>query len=238
MSRTGVLFDLDGLLVETESKWSIVERSFYTDRGLEFTATHKKNLIGKTLKAVVSTIGEDVGRTDYDILHRQFVARLLAEFDGVELLPGAAETLRWANSLHLTAVVTNSPAAIIGPSLSALRRDGVMPELVITADDVVEGKPQPDSYNLALSRLGLSPDRAIALEDSVTGIAAARAAGLRVLGVSHDRAIEARADWYSEVLSPELVRKCIEAAALSGTGLRSPSGPDEVGPGESTQSRR
>jgi HAD superfamily hydrolase (TIGR01509 family) len=107
--------------------------------------------------------------------------------EGVIAIPGAAELVR-SLPPNAWAIATSGTRAV---ALTRLRHTGLpLPAVLITADDVKRGKPNPEGYMLAARRLSMAPDRCVVLEDAPAGVDAARAAGMRVVGLTttHSRA--------------------------------------------------
>jgi HAD superfamily hydrolase (TIGR01509 family) len=183
---TAVVFDNDGLLLDTESVWTRAERDLFERHGLNFTAVHKRELVG--------TPADTVGK----ILERRFqqpgrAAALVGELDelvvaelehGVEAMVGARELLHKLKERDTPiGLVSNSPLRFVLRSLEITGFEDRF-DVVLSAHEVAAPKPFPDPYLEACRRLGVEAGpRVIALEDSPTGVAAARAAGLTVIGV-------------------------------------------------------
>jgi len=183
---TAVVFDNDGLLLDTESVWTRAERDLFERRGLDFTPAHKRELVG-TSAAIAGGILErrlaepGRGAALIDELNELVVAELE---HGVEAMVGARELLhelrRRGTPLGL---VSNSPLAFVRRSLEIVGFDDRF-DVVVSAHEVDEPKPAPAPYLEACRRLGVEPGPAVvALEDSPTGVTAARAAGLTVIGI-------------------------------------------------------
>lgn len=179
-----VIFDCDGLLMDTEVCWSVAEKTIFERRGLPFGPTEKKLLIGKSIG--------DAG----DVLANLFDERNTGPRIANELLelvedvvsasaapmPGALELVTRVAKVCNIAVASNSTRSLLE---AALKRSGFRNtfEIAICAEDVKYPKPDPEMYLLACARLGVTPSTAIAFEDSYTGATSARAAGLFVVGV-------------------------------------------------------
>jgi HAD superfamily hydrolase (TIGR01509 family) len=183
-----VVFDNDGLLLDTEAAWTRAEEDLFARRGRAFTAEHKRALIGSSpttsavmLEAMLDSPGEGEALTDE--LHARVMAEVLA---GVPPRPGAlvlVDALR-AAGVRL-AVASNSRREFVEHALrTAGLADGRF-DVVVTADDVAAPKPAPDLYLSACSALGAAPERCAALEDSAVGVASAVAAGLYVVAVPY-----------------------------------------------------
>jgi HAD superfamily hydrolase (TIGR01509 family) len=169
-----VVFDNDGLLLDTESVWTRAEQDLFERRGLEFTSRHKRELVGTSAEP---------GRAAE--LIEELNELVVAELEhGVEAMRGAAELLqRLKRRGTPIGLVSNSPLPFVQRSLEIV---GFVEhfDVVLSAHEVAAPKPAPDPYLEACHRLGVKPGPAvIALEDSPTGVAAARAAGLTVIGV-------------------------------------------------------
>ncbi len=188
-----VVFDNDGLLLDTESVWTRAEQDLFERRGLEFTPEHKRALVGTSAEiagGILERWLNEPGRaaTLIDELNELVVAELE---QGVEAMVGARELLH-ALKLRGTplGLVSNSPPAFVQRSLEIV---GFVDhfDVVISAHEVAAPKPAPDPYLEACRRLGVEPGPGVvALEDSPTGVAAARAAGLTVIGIPSLEGIE------------------------------------------------
>jgi HAD superfamily hydrolase (TIGR01509 family) len=177
-----VVFDCDGLLVDTESGWSRAEAAIFAEHGFGFGPDQKALLIGKTLEVGAAAMADYFGRPAEAAaiagrLH-DLVARELAA--GAEALPGARELVAAVRERVPVAVASNSPRKFVDATLASA---GLEFAEVFAAEDVEQPKPAPDLYLTACSRLGVTPERCVAFEDSRTGVASARAAGLFVVGV-------------------------------------------------------
>jgi HAD superfamily hydrolase (TIGR01509 family) len=182
------IFDNDGLLLDTEDAWTRAEETLFQRRGKVFTIEHKRALIGSAhaaaaakLEAMLELAGRGEGLMGE--LHELVMAEVLA---GVEPRPGALELLeRLVGAGVPVAVASNSNRAFVQRALaSAGLLDGPF-QTVVSAEDVERPKPAPDIYQEACRRIGFRPEECAALEDSPTGVAAAIAAGMYVIGVPY-----------------------------------------------------
>lgn len=187
-TRSAVIFDNDGLLLDTEDAWTRAEATLFARRGRVFTIAHKRSLIGSAraaaaakLEAMLELAGE--GEELMDELHELVMAEALA---GVEPRPGALELLeRLVGAGVPVAVASNSQREFVERTLaSAGLLDGPF-QTVVSVEDVERPKPAPDIYLEACRRLGFEPGACAALEDSPTGAPAAAAAGMYVIGVPY-----------------------------------------------------
>ena len=188
-----VIFDNDGLLLDTESVWTRAERDLFERRGLEFTAQNKRELVGTSAEIAGGILERRLGEPGRALgLIEELNELVVAELEhGVEAMIGAADLLlelrRRGTPIGL---VSNSPLAFVRRSLEIVGFTERF-DVVLSAHEVAAPKPAPDPYLEACRRLGVEPGPAvIALEDSPTGVAAARAAGLTVIGVPSLEGIE------------------------------------------------
>ena len=183
-----VVFDLDGLLLDTESLWHEAEIELFQRHGDEFTWDDKLAVIGTSYDATARYFAQRLGRPSaagaqlvdemVDLMHE----RLQREVNG---RPGALELVRRLRELPTgigLAVASNSSRRLVDTALATAGISDAF-DAVVTSDDVMHAKPAPDIYLEACRRLGVSPADAVALEDSATGIAAAKAAGMTCIAV-------------------------------------------------------
>ena len=181
-----VVFDLDGLLVDTETLWLEEESALFAEHGVDFTREDSLATVGQVVDHSVAYFASRIGQPASAIpdLRRELIARMRAAFaERVEPLPGAIELVRGIAEADLPmAVASNTDRDLV---LLALERAGITDafDAVVSAQDVGKPKPAPDVYIQACEALGVAPSEALALEDSESGVTAARAAGLRVYAV-------------------------------------------------------
>ena len=182
------MFDMDGLLLDTESLWHEAEIELFRRHGDEFTWDDKLAVIGTSYDATARYFAQRLGRPSADgtLLVDEMVnlmhERLQREVNG---RPGALELVRRLRELPggiQLAVASNSSRRLVDTALATAGITDAF-DAVITSDDVMHAKPAPDIYLEACRRLGVSPADAVALEDSAAGIAAAKAAGMVCIAV-------------------------------------------------------
>jgi HAD superfamily hydrolase (TIGR01509 family) len=185
-SPTAVVFDNDGLLLDTESVWTRAEQDLFERRGVDFTPADKREMVGTSAEIAGGILERRLGEPGraaalIDELNELVVAELE---HGVESMLGARELLRTlAGRGTPIGLVSNSPLAFVQRSLEIAGFDDRF-DVVVSAHEVAAPKPAPDPYLEACRRLGIEPGPdVVALEDSPTGVAAARAAGLTVIGI-------------------------------------------------------
>lgn len=179
-----VLWDMDGTLVDTEPYWIAEEHLLVERYGGTWTAEHAKALVGNDLLVSACYIKEhgDVPldpQQIVEVLLDGVVRRLQAS---VPWRPGALELLGALRAAGVPcALVTMSWTALAETFLAAAPQGSF--DVVVTGDRVERGKPHPDPYAQAATRLGVAPGSCVAVEDSQTGVASAEAAGVPTLAV-------------------------------------------------------
>lgn len=181
-----VVFDNDGLLLDTESVWTRAERDLFERHGHEFSPADKRALVGTSAATAGAILEDRLGEPGRAVgLIEELNALVVAELEhGVEAMLGARELLEALRERGTpTGLVSNSPPAFVRRSLDLAGFTGHF-DVILSAHEVAAPKPAPDAYLAACRRLEVAPaPSVIALEDSPTGVAAARAAGLTVIGV-------------------------------------------------------
>lgn len=204
----GVMWDMDGTLVDTEPYWIATEYELCAEYGGEWSEEHARNLVGFDLLDGGRYIREH-GRVPLEPI--EIVERLLEgviariQVD-IPWRPGARELLADLNASGVPcALVTMSWRSFADPVLAALPEGSFAAAIV--GDEVPEGrgKPHPEPYLLGAAALGLTPDRCVAIEDSPTGARSALAAGCAtVLGVPNVASLDELAGSPGLVLRPTL----------------------------------
>jgi len=181
-----VLFDMDGLLVDSEPVWTIAEVEFARELGGEFTPELKAAIVGTRIEVAVPTFLRWYGAPTDPATVASASARLLermVELFAQELvvLPGAAELLAQAAAAGVpTALVSSSYRVLV----DAVLAQGLGPfGLTLAGDEVGQAKPHPEPYLTAAELLGVDVRRCVVLEDSPAGVASAEAAGCAVVAV-------------------------------------------------------
>lgn len=180
-----VVFDMDGLLLETELLWQRAEGRLFAHHGAEFTFEDKLTVMGTSAAFTAEFFARRLGVGPE---HGPTLVRELAELMHEELRahvdarPGAVELVRRLRGQVPLGLCSNSPRFLVDAALTGSGFADAF-DTVVTADDVAHHKPAPDLYLLACERLGVAPAETLALEDTASGIASAKAAGLTCIAV-------------------------------------------------------
>jgi HAD superfamily hydrolase (TIGR01509 family) len=179
-----VVFDLDGVLLESEELWADVRERLAHDRGGRYGPEEQRAMMGMSSPEWSRYMHEHVGLPESpDEIAAEVVDRMLDRYrEQLPLIDGAVEAVerlaaRWPLGL---ASSSNRPLIDL-----VLERSGLAPlfKATVSSEEVARGKPAPDVYLEACRRLGVEPTRAAAIEDSHAGIGSARAAGMRVIAI-------------------------------------------------------
>jgi HAD superfamily hydrolase (TIGR01509 family) len=181
-----VVFDNDGLLLDTESVWTRAEGDLFERYDADFTAEHKRELVGTSADIAGGLMEGWLGQAGRRAeLMEELNDLVVAELEhGVEAMVGARDLLERLKAQGTPiGLVSNSPMPFVRRSLEIVGFEAIF-DVLISGHDVAAPKPAPDPYLEACKQLGVEAGPGvIALEDSPTGVAAARAAGLTVIGV-------------------------------------------------------
>ena len=214
---TAVLFDNDGLLLDTEVVWTRAEARLLERFGAELTPELKLRMVGKPTGEVAALIAGVAGVEEpLDATVQALEALVIDELErGIEPMAGALELLAEVRMSGIpVAVVSNTSLAILG---RALELGGIREEfrVVVSGHEVAAPKPAPDAYLEACRLLGVEATRAaIALEDSPTGVSAGVAAGLTVIGVPSEHGVDlGEAHHLAPTLEDPSVRELLGLAA-------------------------
>lgn len=178
-----VVFDLDGLLVDSEPAWEAAERRLVeADYGRPWDPAIRVELLGSGPADAARILAAHLGVDDVRAVDRRLLQSAVREFRrGVPVRPGARQLLEALRDRVPVGVATNSRRVVAELALSGTGLDALVDQ-VVCVEDVVSPKPAPDVYLRACALLGADPSESIGLEDSPVGARAARAAGLWVIG--------------------------------------------------------
>ena len=184
MNEMGVIFDMDGVLIDSEGIWSLVRAAVVARHGGHWTEADQRNVMGDNSRQwsayIVRTWNLAVSA---ERIFREVLAAMIDRYaQGLTVLPGAAAAVAALAVRYPLAVASSSPRELIPVALRLAGFGDSFP-VVVSSDEVERGKPEPDVYLLAAQRLGVAPDRCLAIEDSSNGIRAALAAGMPTIAV-------------------------------------------------------
>lgn len=206
-----VVFDCDGLLLDTEKLWAQGEEKLFARYGQPYTSDHKREILGKNGKELGDSLAHFLDRPGREM---ELVEELM-EISWTEVsegearpMPGAIELVDALRGRVPIGVATNAPRELAKLSLRKVGLEGAF-DVVVGVDDVSNPKPDPEVYLAACERLGAEPSLSVGFEDSPSGSKAARAAGLYVIGVPSFSDDELDADEVVNSLEDPSVRKAL-----------------------------
>jgi HAD superfamily hydrolase (TIGR01509 family) len=183
-----VVFDLDGVLVDSEPVWEQVRRGLVAERGGHWAPDAQRRLMGMSTPEWAAYLSEDlgVGLPPAEVAGL-VIDRMAARYtEQVPLLPGAADAVHRIGARWPLGVASSSPPRLIE---TVLRSAGLRScfAVLMSTEQVARGKPAPDIYLAVTAELGCPPADCAAVEDSSNGLRSAAAAGLRVVAVPQPR---------------------------------------------------
>jgi HAD superfamily hydrolase (TIGR01509 family) len=179
-----VIFDMDGVLVDTERDWDRARREVTRAAGGRWLPEATTDMIGMSAPEWSRYIHDRLGaELDPDEINRRVVARMLELLgEGPPLLPGAADAVRYLAERWPLGVASSANRPVIDAVLAGSGLAGLF-SATVSSEEVARGKPAPDVYLAAAEALGVEPSSAVAIEDSANGLRSAAAAGLLVVAV-------------------------------------------------------
>jgi HAD superfamily hydrolase (TIGR01509 family) len=179
-----VVFDMDGVLIDSEPVWERVRRGFVAEHGGRWAPDAQDRMMGMSTAEWSAYLSADLGtRLPPAQVAEQVIASMAEEYAvHLPLLPGAVDAVRALAARWPLAVASSAPRSLIEAVLDA---SGLRPffAAAVSSEEVPRGKPAPDVYLEATGRLGVAPAACAAVEDSANGLRSAAAAGLAVIAV-------------------------------------------------------
>ena len=194
-----VFFDMDGLTINSEPQWLEAEQELTAPYGYKWTLEDQAYCLGGPLTKLGKYISDVTnGAESGEYFHRSIVDLMTKKVsEQAVFMPGARKLI---SNLHLagipSALVSASPRVIVDAALSHVKP--IPFKVTISSDDVQKTKPDPEGYLKAAEQLGVNIRNSLILEDSATGVAAARASGARVIAVPH--LVQINADHQTKVI--------------------------------------
>ena len=183
-----VVFDLDGVLIDSEPVWERVRRDLVAERGGQWAPDAQRKLMGMSTPEWARYLSEDLGvGLPPDRVAALVVDRMAASYqEHIPLLPGAVEAVRRIAARWPLGLASSAPAVLIETVLDASGLRSCF-QVTTSTEQVARGKPAPDIYLAVTGQLGFPPQACAAVEDSTNGLRSAAAAGLQVIAVPHPR---------------------------------------------------
>ena len=176
-----VIFDLDGVLVDSEIWWDEIRRDWAAEHGRTWTADDRAAVMGANSPAWARIMRDrlDLPDVPIDVILRAVVDGVVDRYrrEGAPVIEGAVETVRRLAARYPLAVASSAHHDVIAAALEATALTGLF-GAVVSSDEMAHGKPAPDVYLEAASRLGVRPAGCLVIEDSLNGVRAGRAAGM------------------------------------------------------------
>ena len=179
-----VVFDLDGVIVDSEQVWDDVRETYTREHGGTYTDRATRDMMGMSSLEWSRYMAEELGVPGTpDEINAAVVERMLERYGSAPpLIPGAVEAVRRVAAQWPLAIASSSNPELIEVVIRVSGLADVF-ETAVSSQEVPRGKPAPDVYLEAARRLGVDAARCAAVEDSHNGIRSARAAGMRVVAV-------------------------------------------------------
>jgi HAD superfamily hydrolase (TIGR01509 family) len=179
-----VVFDLDGVVIDSEGMWEDVREDFVRRHGGRWPDGSQRRMMGMSTEEWSAFMGSELGvHLDPGEIARGVIDALLARYrTELPLLPGATAALARLAERWPLGLASSSPREVVDAALSLAGVERLF-AAVVSSDEVAAGKPEPDVYLEAARRLEVAPTDCVAVEDSTNGIRAAHAAGMAVVAV-------------------------------------------------------
>jgi HAD superfamily hydrolase (TIGR01509 family) len=179
-----VVFDLDGVLLQSEEVWDAVRERYVRERGGRYDEEVQRAMMGMSAPEWSRFLNEEAGVPDEPAaINRAVVERMLEAYRrDLPLLPGAVDAVRRMADAFPLALASSSNREVFEEVLELAGLAGCF-RATVSSEEVERGKPAPDVYLEAARRLGVAPERCAAVEDSHAGIRSAKSAGLRVVAI-------------------------------------------------------
>jgi HAD superfamily hydrolase (TIGR01509 family) len=179
-----VLFDQDGVLVDSEGAWDAARRAIVAENGGHWKDEATRAMMGMSAPEWSRYVRDELGvALEPEEISDRVVARLLAGYElDLPLLPGAVEAVRRIAARWPVGLASSANREVIDAVLAQSGLDGVF-GTTVSGEEVARGKPAPDIYLEAARRLGVDPARSAAVEDSSNGLRSAAAAGMLVVAL-------------------------------------------------------
>jgi HAD superfamily hydrolase (TIGR01509 family) len=187
MPEIAVIFDVDGVMVDSERVYQEIERQMYDELGIPVSREEHRLFIGAAEKSMWVYMKEKYKmEAETDTLIEEERSRFMSRLDepgSIPLMPGLLELLETLDNEEIPALVASSSSREIIKKVLRINDIGHLFKDFTGGDDVIHSKPEPDIFLITASKAGTAPGRCLVIEDSVNGIRAARSAGMKVVAL-------------------------------------------------------
>jgi len=189
MNEIAVLWDMDGVIVDTAPYHFAAWQQIFEKRGVKFTRAEFKRSFGRRNETIIPDIlDKSISTAEITAIakEKEAIFRILGR-NKIKPFPGAVNLIRHLAERRVKmALVSSTPARNIGVVLSGLGIADLF-QAVISGEDVTKGKPDPEGYLLAAERLGIKTENCVVIEDATAGVSAARRAGMHCVAITNTR---------------------------------------------------
>lgn len=212
---SAVIFDLDGVLADSEPRWSEIDAQLLAEHGVKYRGEYHQDVVGVSYRLAVEFYKKAFGLAvpTEELMRRR--GEIATEFfaNRIDLFPKVKDVLQELREMKLRlAVATSSVSASARPFLARHHLTKFF-DVIVTGEEVEHGKPAPDIYLCAARHLGIAAEVCLVVEDALPGVAATKAANMRVAAIPDRRFVdpkkyEKKADFFLNSLQelPQLVR--------------------------------
>jgi beta-phosphoglucomutase len=189
-----VIFDLDGVLADSEPWWNEIDAALLSEYGITYGGEYHRNVLGISYRLAMEFYKEafKLPTATEELMRRRGEIAIGFFANQIGLFPSALPVLQELREMTLPlAVATSSVSASARPFLARHELTRFF-NVIVTGDEVERGKPHPDIYLCAAEQLGIASDACLVVEDSLSGIAAAKAADMRVAAIPDIRFVDPR----------------------------------------------
>ncbi len=187
-----VIFDLDGVLADSEPWWNEIDAKLLAEHGITYRGEYHRNVLGVSYQLAVEFYKKAFGLSVPTEEMMQRRGEIAADFfaNRIDVFPSTKPVLQELRQMNLPLAVATS--SVSGSARPFLARHGLTAffEVVITGEEVEHGKPDPEIYVRAAEKLGVAADACLVIEDSLSGVAAAKAAKMRVAAIPDTRFVD------------------------------------------------